>query len=258
MNVLSQPTPEISHDKPRHGLGIEVRDLALRFGETSIFEKLSFDIPQGEFCALLGASGVGKTTLLRIVAGLEKPSAGYVKASDGGAVPGRIAYMGQQDLLYPWLTVRKNVTLGARLRSEPVDQDWADHLLECVGLADRATALPMHLSGGMRQRAAIARTLYEKRPIVLMDEPFSALDAITRATVQELAAELLADRTVLLITHDPMEACRLGHQLLVLAGRPAVLDPPVRIPGATPRETDNPDVMQAQAQLLRRFQELHA
>ena len=258
MNALTKLAPETEQDQAPGTLGIEIRNLALRFGDTTIFEDLSFDIPGGQFSALLGASGVGKTTLLKIVAGLETPSAGTVRATDGGPGPGRLAYMGQQDLLYPWLTVRQNVTLGARLRRERADKDWADHLLDRVGLADQATALPLQLSGGMRQRAAIARTLYEKKPFVLMDEPFSALDAITRATVQELAAELLADRTVLLITHDPLEACRLGHQLLVLSGRPAVLDPPVRIPGPPPRATDNADVMHAQAQLLRRFQELHA
>lgn len=258
MNALTQLAPKTAPKTAQDALGIEVANLALRFGVTTIFEDLSFEIPGGEFSALLGASGVGKTTLLKIIAGLEIPSAGYVRASDGGPVPGRIAYMGQQDLLYPWLTVRKNVTLGARLRGERADMDWAEHLLERVGLADRADALPMQLSGGMRQRAAIARTLYERKPIVLMDEPFSALDAITRATVQELAAELLVDRTVLLITHDPLEACRLGHRLLVLSGRPAVLDPPMHMPGPPPRATDNADVMHAQAELLRRFQELHA
>lgn len=239
-------------------LGVRVRDLALRYGTHVIFEKLSFDIDPGHFVALLGSSGVGKTSLLKIIAGLEPPVAGSVTGSDGAPLKGRIAYMGQQDLLYPWLTVRQNVTLGARLRGEKADLARADHLLERVGLAKRATALPMMLSGGMRQRAAIARTLYEQRPIVLMDEPFSALDAITRATMQELAAELLADRTVLLITHDPLEACRLGDRLLVLSGAPAVLDPPMTIPGATPRDTDDPHVMHAQAVLLRRFQELQA
>ncbi|RWR09605.1 ABC transporter ATP-binding protein [Sinirhodobacter populi] len=239
-------------------MGIRVRDLALRFHRHVIFENLSFDIEPGQFVALLGSSGVGKSSLLKIIAGLQSPSAGSVTATDGGPVPGRIAYMGQQDLLYPWLTLRQNVTLGARLRGEKPDLDWADHLIERVGLTKRRDALPMMLSGGMRQRAAIARTLYERKQIVLMDEPFSALDAITRASVQDLAAELLADATALLITHDPMEACRLGKVLLVLSGGPAKLDAPMVIPGAIPRHQDEPHVVAAQAALLRRFQELQS
>lgn len=123
-------------------------------------------------------------------------------------------------------------------------------LLARVGLAERAQALPAELSGGMRQRAAIARTLYEQRPIVLMDEPFSALDAITRAKIQDLAAELLAGCTTLLITHDPLEACRLSHHLLVLAGVPARLGKALDLAGLPPRA---PDValLQTQAELMK-------
>jgi putative hydroxymethylpyrimidine transport system ATP-binding protein len=159
--------------------------------------------------------------------------------------------MAQTDLLYPWLRVIDNVMLGSRLRRERRDASRAMHLLERVGLADRARALPMELSGGMRQRTALARTLYEDRPMVLMDEPFSALDAVTRARVQELAAELLHGRTVLLITHDPMEACRLGHKLVVLAGHPAALGAPIAVPGEVPRALDDPDLLRTQGQLMR-------
>jgi len=190
--------------------GIVAKGLALRYANQTIFENLSCEVKGGEFLVLLGASGVGKSSLLKIFAGIAKPSAGTVTGSDGQTLTGRIAYMGQQDLLLPWLTVRENVTVGMRLRSEKADLDWADHLLAQVGLSAHAHALPSALSGGMRQRAAIARTLYERRPIVLMDEPFSALDALTRAKVQDLAAELLVNRTTLLITHDPLEACRLA------------------------------------------------
>jgi len=194
---------------------------------------------------------VGKTSLLRIIAGLEPPDSGRVAASDGQALAGRIAYMAQQDLLLPWATVLDNVMLGATLRGAAKDRDRAGALLEQVSLAGRERALPAQLSGGMRQRAALARTLYEDRPVILMDEPFSALDAITRARIQNLAAELLAGRTVLLITHDPMEACRLGHQLLVLSGDPARLGPPITVPGAPPRATDDEAALHTQGRLMR-------
>ena len=131
------------------------------------------------------------------------------------------------------------------------DKARAMQLLDRVGLAGRERALPGELSGGMRQRAALARTLYEDRPVILMDEPFSALDAITRARIQNLAAELSRGRTVLLITHDPMEACRLGHHLLVLAGAPARLGLPITVLGAPPRATDDEAGLHTQGRLMR-------
>jgi putative hydroxymethylpyrimidine transport system ATP-binding protein len=236
--------------------GVLIEGLTLRYGERTIFENLNLTIAGGQFVALLGTSGVGKSSLLKIVAGLSKPTAGTVRASDGAALQGRIAYMGQTDLLYPWLTVQDNVMLGSRLRGERPDRARALHLLERVGLAERAKALPMELSGGMRQRTAIARTLYENRPIVLMDEPFSALDTFTRARIQELAAELLAGRTALLITHDPFEACRLGHHLVVLSGHPATLGKPIRVPGKPPRAPDDPHLLETQGHLIRILTEL--
>lgn len=236
--------------------GIRLENLTLRFDAHRVFENLSLETKGGEFIALLGSSGVGKTSLLKIIAGLAKPTAGRVVGTDGQPIKGRIAYMGQQDLLLPWLNVFENVTLGARLRREKVDKAWATHLLERVGLPTRHATLPAALSGGMRQRAAIARTLYERKPIVLMDEPFSALDAINRAMVQELAAELLEGRTVLLITHDPMEACRLGHHLMVLSGHPAKLGTPITVAGKPPRAPDNPDLQKSQGELLRLLMEI--
>ncbi len=230
--------------------GIQVRDLTLRFGQQVIFDGLNFDIAGGSFVALLGASGAGKTSLLKIIAGLAKPISGTVIGSDGLPITGRIAYMGQKDLLYPWLTIDENISLGARLRGEKVDLAWAEHLRERVGLNGYGRSLPAALSGGMRQRAAIARTLYERQPIVLMDEPFSALDTITRAMIQQLAAELLAQHTVLLITHDPMEACRLSHRLLVLSRYPAGLDDSHVIEGLPPRALDNPQLLKSQSELL--------
>lgn len=236
--------------------GIVIEGLTLRFGGRTIFETLDLTIAGGQFVALLGTSGVGKSSLLKILAGLSRQTAGTVRASDGKPLQGRVAYMGQTDLLYPWLTVQQNVMLGSRLRGEKPDLDRAMHLLQRVGLGERAKALPMELSGGMRQRTAIARTLYEDRPIVLMDEPFSALDTFTRARVQELAAELLQGRTALLITHDPFEACRLGHHLVVLSGHPATLGAPIMVPGNPPRAPDDPHLLETQGHLMRVLTEL--
>ncbi|HDT1381999.1 ABC transporter ATP-binding protein [Klebsiella sp. 141196] len=232
--------------------GIHVRDLCLRFGTRTIFRDLAFDIAAGQWVSLLGASGAGKTSLLRIIAGLATPTRGTVVASDGLPVTTRLAWMGQKDLLYPWLNVRENVALGARLRGEKVDNTRVNELLEQVGLASCADDRPAALSGGMRQRAALARTLYEDRPIVLMDEPFSALDTLTRTRIQSLAARLLTGRTVVLITHDPMEACRLSHRLLVLSPD-GEIDDSHHLSGAPPRAPDDGALLASQAQLLQQL-----
>jgi putative hydroxymethylpyrimidine transport system ATP-binding protein len=231
--------------------GLRITGLGLTYAAQAVFRDLSVHLPGGSFTALLGPSGVGKTSLLRVVAGLDPPEAGSVSADDGAPLAHRVAYRGQRDLLLPWPPVLGNVTLGARLRGEAPDLGRAKTLIAAVGLADRAADLPVTLSGGMRQRAALARTLYEDRPVVLMDEPFSALDTITRAQMQTLAARLLQGRTVLLVTHDPAEACRLAHTLLVLSGSPATLAPPIPVPGLPPRDVDDETVLATEGHLLR-------
>jgi putative hydroxymethylpyrimidine transport system ATP-binding protein len=207
----------------------------------------------GQVTALLGPSGVGKSTLLRLLAGLiPLPDGARVQPGDGQALAGRIAWMGQQDLLMPWLDLRGNVALGARLRGQKPDWARADALIAAVGLAGREKARPAELSGGMRQRAALARTLMEDRPFVLMDEPFSAVDAPTRHRLQGLASGLLAGRTVLLVTHDPLEALRMAHRILVLRPGPAgAVAEELRLPASAPlRAAADPEVLTAQAALL--------
>ena len=234
-------------------MSIQVEHIEKRFNQFAALHDINITFPSGELVALLGPSGCGKTTLLRIIAGLAKATAGDVRASDGQPIDKRLAWMGQKDLLYPWLSVRDNVSLGARLRGERVDHRRVAALLQQVGLEHCAGDRPAALSGGMRQRAALARTLYEDRPIVLMDEPFSALDTITRTRIQTLAAGLLVNRTVVLITHDPMEACRLSHRLLVLSPAPGGIDDGHHLSGMPPRAPDDPALLASQAELLQQL-----
>ena len=232
---------------PPETVGLEVRRARLAWGNNLLLDDFSLSVPPGFWVCLLGESGVGKTTLLRTIAGLvARAGPTEIEASDGSALENRIAYMAQQDLLLPWLTAIDNVTLGARLRGEPADLSRAADILDRTGVVERASALPSDLSGGERQRVALARTLMEERPIVLMDEPFSALDAITRARLQELAVELLDNRTVLMVTHDPFEALRLADSITVLRGANAGGAETVVAPeGAAPRDPTDPALRSA-------------
>lgn len=253
--TAADQTDQNSADRPHGGPpSVSLHAERLAFDGVALFEALDVALEAGRITCLLGPSGVGKSTLLRLLAGLTEPAPGdRLTCGDGLPLAGRVAYMDQRDLLLPWLSVLDNVTIGARLRGMAADTDRAAELLERVGLAGRERDRPAALSGGMRQRVALARTLMEDRPVVLMDEPFSSLDAVTRYRLQGLAASLLKDRTVLLVTHDPNEAIRLGHNLHVMAGRPAVLDRAMTLPGAPPRDPTDPALIPVQRELMARL-----
>ena len=221
----------------------------------TLFAPLTLTLGAGAWTCLLGGSGVGKTTVLRLIAGLETGAAfaGHITASDGLPVSERVSYMAQDDLLLPWATVAQNVSLGARLRGETVDLDRRDRLIKRMRLQDHMNKKPNALSGGQRQRVALARTLMEDRPVVLLDEPFSALDARTRADMQDLAAEALNGRTVLLVTHDPAEAARLGQSIVVMTQHGLTPCDPPRAPA--PRRVDDLETLETQGALLRLLRE---
>ena len=203
------------------------------YGEAPLFAGLQLALPVGWTC-LLGPSGAGKSTVLRLIAGL--PTA--VRFEGQVQAPARIAYMAQEDLLQPRMSALGNVVLGQRLRGRAPDWDHARALLAAVGLSGLEARRPRELSGGQRQRVALARALMEDAPLALLDEPFSALDAANRQKMQDLARARLAGCRVLLVTHDPFEALRLGDRVLLLAdGR---LEELAALPGAPPHGAQTP------------------
>ncbi len=217
-------TPKISF--PR----ISFQDVSARFDDFVALDRLDLDIADGEFITVVGPSGCGKSTAMNIAAGLLKPSAGRVLVDDA-AVDGPGPERGiifQQYALFPWLTVRQNVEFGLRIAgmSRSRRREIADHFMDLVGLRDFADALPKTLSGGMKQRCAIARAYAVNPKILLMDEPFGALDALTRVQLQDKLLEAWGQerRTVMFITHDVDEAVYLANRVVVMATRPGRLD----------------------------------
>ena len=228
--------------------------VSLKYAEHCIFDDFRLTLESGRLICLLGKSGSGKSTLLRFIAGLISPriATGEAVASDNSPLSGRIAWTAQQDLLLPWLKVIDNVMIGSLLRGESIKNrvEKARHLLADLELDGIDQRYPHELSGGMRQRVALARTLIENRPVNLLDEPFSGLDASTRYQLQDLACTMLSDRTTLLVTHDPLEAVRMADSIYVLNGRPATVAQPIDPPGTPPRQLSDSNVSIAYAELM--------
>ena len=198
-------------------------------GETAALKDICLNVYKGEFIGIVGPSGCGKTTILSLVAGLIKPTSGQVmiegKEVDGPS--GKVGYMLQQDHLFEWRTIRQNVLLGLEIQGKLSNEnkDRADHLLETYGLADFANHYPQQLSGGMRQRVALIRTLAVNPEVLLLDEPFSALDYQTRLALSDEVNDIIRreDKTALLVTHDISEAISMSDRLLVLSKRPGTI-----------------------------------
>ncbi|MGK5521710.1 ABC transporter ATP-binding protein [Micromonospora sp. URMC 107] len=214
---------------------------------------VSLDVAPGEFVCLVGASGCGKSTLLNLVAGLDRPSGGRIDL-DEGVEPG---LMFQEPALFPWLTVEGNVEVPLKLRGLPraARRDRVAELLGTVHLADFGRKRPHELSGGMRQRVALARTLALDTPVLLMDEPFGALDAMTRDILHDELERIWTERrlTVIFVTHNVREAARLADRIILLSSRPGriIWSTPVDVP--RPRRIDSPEVAAIAAEVTGRL-----
>lgn len=222
---------------------ITIDGLSKRFATSPdlVLDHVSLTIEPGEFVCLLGASGCGKSTLLNIIAGLEAPTTGTVHVASGNA-----AVMFQEAALMPWLSARQNVELALRLRDVPRAErrSLALELLDVVNLADAADRRPHELSGGMRQRVALARALAQDRQVLLMDEPFAALDAITRDLLHEELEQVWrrTGRTIVFVTHNVREAARLGGRVLLMSSRPGRIVNEWKIEDNGPRRIESPEV----------------
>jgi NitT/TauT family transport system ATP-binding protein len=231
-------------------------------GESAVraLHNVSLEVPPGEFTCLIGASGCGKSTLLSLVAGLEQPTSGTVSANAGGRGGGRgVAFMFQEPALFPWLTAAGNVELALRARGlgKAERRQRTEELLDTVHLNGFGGKRPHQLSGGMRQRVALARALAQDADVLLMDEPFGALDAMTRDVLHDELDRICAGRqlTILFVTHNVREAVRLGDRVVVLSSRPGRVIAEYGVPIERPRRIDSAPVAELAAQVTDRLRE---
>jgi NitT/TauT family transport system ATP-binding protein len=232
----------VSGVSKRHGRGP---------GAVVALDGISLTVNAGEIVCLVGASGCGKSTLLNLVVGLDSPTAGSIEVS------GRPTLMFQESALFPWLTVSHNVELALRLRGVPRRErkERSAELLGAVRLADAGDRRPHELSGGMRQRVALARALAQDSDVLLMDEPFGALDAMTRDLLHDELERLWLERgfTVLFVTHNVREAARLGDRIIVLTSRPGKVAEEFRVDSPRPRRIEDPSVASLAGEVTERL-----
>jgi ABC-type nitrate/sulfonate/bicarbonate transport system ATPase subunit len=241
------------------GKALEIQSLHKNYGSLEVLRDLSLKAEPGEFVTLIGPSGCGKSTLFNILAGLEEAEAGRIRLDGAAFEPAakQFAYMPQRDALLVWRTILDNAILGMELQgiSKLAARAEALELFASFGLKGFEKSYPFELSGGMRQRAALLRTVLTHRPILLLDEPFGALDALTRASLQEWLLQLQArlGRTILFITHDVEEAILLSDRVYVLSPRPASVTLVQEINLPRPRSLElvtSPEFVALKARLL--------
>ncbi|WP_462411242.1 ABC transporter ATP-binding protein [Neobacillus sp. Marseille-QA0830] len=222
---------------------------------TTALSNISFTVEEGEFVSLLGPSGCGKTTLLSILSSLLKPTQGKVLLQGKPVTPANndIGYMLQQDYLFPWKTIEENILLGLKLSNQLNDHTKASalSLLHQIGLGGVEKQLPKQLSGGMRQRAALVRTLSTEPKLLMLDEPFSALDYQTKLKLEDLVSKTLVDfgKTAILVTHDIGEAIAMSDRVILLSSKPGkiykIFDVPEEVRKLSPFEARNHEAYQA-------------
>ena len=223
-------------------------------------DRISLEVPPGEFTCLIGASGCGKSTLLSLVAGLEQPTSGDVSVSGAGRGGGPgVAIMFQEPALFPWLTAAGNVELALRARGvgRAERRERTAELLETVRLGGFGRKRPHELSGGMRQRVALARALAQDADVLLMDEPFGALDAMTRDLLHDELDRVCSGRqlTIIFVTHNVREAVRLGDRVIVLSSRPGRIVDEFAVPIEHPRRIDSAPVAELAGRITDRLRE---
>lgn len=226
---------------------LRAEDVSLSFGEITVFQRLSLEITIGEFVAVVGPSGCGKTTLLNLFSQFLKPSSGKVEYA------GRMRMVYQLDSLFPWQTVAENIALGLRHLEDPAErQRQLDEMLRLINLEEFADHYPHQLSGGMRQRVELARALAGDTDILLLDEPFSSLDYLTRLRMRGELSRMLQQRprTVVLVTHDIEEAAQLADRIVVLSERPARICCELTLDLPRPRDLTHPQVVETVHRIL--------
>jgi NitT/TauT family transport system ATP-binding protein len=225
---------------------------------TPALANASLEISAKEIVCLMGPSGCGKSTLLRIVAGLEHADAGKVQGADGKDGAGPVAMVFQDHALFPWLTVEENIVYGLKLAAQKVPEDEirqrADKLLTLTRLSAFAQSLPHQLSGGMKQRVSVARALAVKPPVILMDEPFSALDPFTRRELEDAILDIRRDleTTILVVSHDPEGSVYIADRIVILSERPGTVAEIIPVDLPYPRDPADPAFIRLREQVTRK------